>query len=345
MKKNPKFKLVALAVSALSLVAVMSSCSSFNDYATSTSDTHVCVFDGSERGGQKLKFQVAPGAESKKIDENDTVVNIPASNRFYMASKNDATRDPRAPLFYNGFAKGNVPVQVEGQVRFKFNLKLACDWYSKHGRRNANEEGDLAFNARGAEGDSSGWLTWLAENMGVTMQEVTSERLSSYEWPAMVYNYPANADDEGTVPADAEAAEATNIALGVDLGEKFTNRLIANLGGEFFCGIDDTSKDACPPMKFQVVAVHTADPALEQSRQKLETTKQDLTNQELEADLREKQQSNLLRAEDIKQKELIAKLKTAQIQADIDNAKCVPLARLGLDCDGKHPVVIAGNGG
>lgn len=342
---NTRVYIRRIAIMAAFLVGAFSIASCSKDYATSTSDSHVCVFDGSERGGQKLKFQVPPGAESKEIDNNDKVIKIPASNRFYMASTNDATRDPLAPRFYEGFAKGSVKVRIEGQLRFRFNLKLACEWYSQHGRRNADSNGDLKFNARGDDARRAGWLKFLAENFGVTMQEVTSETVGVYSWPALVYNYPANADEAGVLPPGAKAQAATNIALGVELGKNFTERLNANLGGEYFCGIETTDRDTCPPMRFQVITVHAADPALEQSRQAFEAKRQDLRNQELEGELLAQRQASVIASEKAEQAILAEQLNTADLKARIATAKCRAIAAVNpnLDCDGKAPAIVVGN--
>ena len=171
----------------LAAAAFTSACSS--QYASSTSDQHVCVFDGSERGGQKLKFQIPPGAESKEVDDNDHVVKLPASNRFWNVSSNRAVADPGTPNNYTGNAKEGVPVFVEGQIRFRFNLELACEWYSKHGRRNADENGDLGFNIRGDSAANAGWFRFGNENFVLTMQEVVSEEMSRFDAEALHYNW------------------------------------------------------------------------------------------------------------------------------------------------------------
>lgn len=91
--KNRTISVVAVFV-ALLLSAMLTSCS--DEYATPTSDSKLCVYDGSERGGQKLKFSLEPNEKSRKIDDNDQVVKIPASNRFYATTTNDDRRDPLA---------------------------------------------------------------------------------------------------------------------------------------------------------------------------------------------------------------------------------------------------------
>lgn len=328
-----KFLLIPL----LGALLVGSACSM--RYATSTSDTMVCVYDGSQRGGQKLKFQVPPGAKSKGIDSNDQVVKIPASNRFFMASTDDAVRDPLAPKSYEAFAKGSVAVQIQGQVRFRFNLEKACEWYSKHGRRNANGN-DLGFNARGDDARDAGWFRFLAENFGVTMAEVAKEVTGKYDWAALTFNYPANANDAGEVPAGQQPAEAIDLALGRELGVAFTNRLNANLGGDYFCGIDpdpNGATNACPPMRFQVIRVDPTDTALRDGRQKVEATKQALRDAELEGQLQQAQQAAIIASENAKAAILEAQAKNAETQARIDTAKCRQYAQYGLDCEGHRP--------
>lgn len=332
-----RVRTLAVVLAALVGFGLTTACG--QEYASSTSDTHVCVFDGSERGGQRLKDQVPPGAEAVKIDDNDQVVRIPASNRFFMASTNDNTRDPLAPSFYTGFAAGNVEVHVEGQVRFQFNLPKACEWFSEHGRRNSNE-GDLGFNARGADAANAGWFRFLAENFGVTMQEVTTEVVGAYDWAAMTFNYPINSDEAGTVPEGQTAGEATQLALGDQLGQAFTDRLNANLGGEYFCGTDVVEDDPCPPMRFQVVAVNPTNAELRTERERLENLQEQLRAAELEGDLQAQQLDATLGAEASHQALLEAQLHTAELQAQVDTANCRVLASFGLDCEGHHPTVV-----
>lgn len=325
---------------------LLTSC--MNQYATPTSDTLLCVF--ASHGSQRLKYQLPPGSDRKKIGQDDTVVEIPSSNRFYMAAKDDAIRDPLAPLFYPGNAQGGVPVQLEGQVRMRFNLPKACEWYSKHGRRNATD-GDLAFNARGADAVNSGWLRWLAENFGFTMGSVAKKVLNQYDWAAMYYDYPTNANNIGIVPSGQPAGEATSQKLGVSLGDEFTKELNASLGGEYFCGIDAPpgSTDSCPPMTFQVKAVTPAGPdgdKLISDRSAVETTRQALQSTQLQGQLQQEQAAAVQRAEDAKQKILAAQAGTTELQARIDTAKCRALAAVGLDCEGHFPnqIVVGGTG-
>lgn len=336
-------------IAALSLSFLLTACD--DRYATSTSDTLVCVFDGSEKGGEAFKFSVAPGEKSRKIDDNDHVVKIPTSNRFFMATSDDNLRDPLAPTGYEANASGGVAVVLAGQVRFRFDLGKACDWYSKHGRRNANND-DLGFNCRAPDCDptQAGWFHFLAENFGLTMQQVSKGVANRYDWAAMYYDYPVNADEAGVVPEGQQPGVPTSMALGEELGLAFTHQLNANLGGEYFCGvdpIDGAEDDDCPPMTFQVKGVApTGDvgQSLIASRSKVESTKQELESSRLEGQLQQEQAAQVSASEAAKQQILESQLRTAQLQAQIDTAKCAEYAQFGLDCEGKHAPIIVGGG-
>lgn len=329
------------------IVALMAVLLAACDHKVSAaSDEYMCVFDGSQSGGQKLKAQVPP-TQHTTVDDNDVQVRIPSSNRFFMATADDSLRDPLAPTGYQANAKGNVPIVVAGQVRFRFNLNKACEWYSKHGRRNADENGDLGFNLRGGDANNAGWFHFLAENFGLTMQSIARPVTSQYDWAAMYYDYPSNATDAGNVPKGDQPAEPTSLKLGRDLGKAFTTQLKANLGGDYFCGIDpdpDGANTDCPPMLFQVKGVAPDNQKLVQSRTKVEATRQELESTRLEGDLQRAQAQQVQADEAAKQQILAAQLKTAQIQAQIDNQKCLQLAAVGLDCEGKRPqpIVVGG---
>jgi hypothetical protein len=329
-----------LPFAALALVLLVTACSEM--YATSTADTHACVYDGSERGGQKLKFQIAPGQESKQIDDNDVVVTIPASNRFFMASNDDNIRDPLAPHDYETYAAASVKVQVQGQVRFRFNLSNACEWFAKHGRRNTPDGKTLGFNARGGDANNAGWFRFLAENFGTTMQQTADQVVNQFNARPMVEHYPDNADpDSGIVPKDQQAGEDIDSRLGVVLGKRFTELLTANLGGEYFCGIDSTdANDPCPDMTFQVTAVHTSDPAIEQSWQDVERTRNDLDIAQQKGALENQQAEALAASAAAHQAILDQQAAAARSQAEINDAQCLVRAEHGLDCDGHLPPVI-----
>lgn len=329
-------RLAGILAVAIGLIVITSACDTFNDYATSTSDTHICVFDGSKRGGEKLKFQIAPGARSKHVDNNDQVVKIPASNRFWSVTSDRNIADPGTPNYYTGNASGGVPVVVQGQIRFKFNLDLACEWYSKHGRRNAGSNGDLGFNVR--NDPNAGWFRFLNENFTPTMQEVVSETMSEYSWDYLHYNFPQNANNAGLVPAGEKPATPTRVALGAELGSRFTTLLRKNLGDDYFCGVSSTPQNPCAGIEFQVFYAGPGDNSqLVKDRAEVENTKQKIQSDALEGQLQQQNLEQQLAAENAKGRILELQQQNAAKQAQIDNAKCLALANAGLDCSGNRP--------
>lgn len=332
MKRTLNF--VALVAVLFALAALAAGCGS-KQTVTTSADEMACVY-GDQQHGQHLIDQIPPSSNPKQYGSNDQVVYLPASNRFFMASKDAGIRDPRAPKFYLGYASGSVPVQIQGQIRFRFNPKLACQWYAKHGRRNADENGDLGFNVRGGNQADTGWARWLAENFGVTMQQAVQEVLGSYQWPALVYNYPTNANDNGVVKG--KPGTLSRIALGEVLGKQFTKDLNENLGGDFFCGVDDQNN--CSDMEFQVSDVTTQDPSLMSARAEVEKLRAQQQNADSQLKIGQQQQRTAEQQQQILSAQVKADQLQAQdaiLQAEVKNANCIVLAREGLDCKGNRP--------
>jgi hypothetical protein len=327
-----------LAMLPLLAVAVVSMAACTHK-ATTSSDEMFCIYDTGIHKGNKFVKSVPPGGVTEDTPADSEVVKIPVSNRFYNATS-DASADPGAPKFYQGFTSGSIKVNVQGQNRFRFNTagNKPCEWYAKHGRRNLNGHGDLGFNIRGDA--NQGWFLFLAENFGKTQQQAVNEVLGRYYWPAVVYNYPVNAGETGLVPDGQEPGELTRVKLGRELGEQFTKDLNANLGGDYFCGIDpdpNNNENACPPIRFQVTDVVTDDPKLMEDRAAFENLRQQLLNGKLATEVQKQNGAAALEAEKNRQALLEAQRNNAKTQAEIDDAKCLARAERGLDCEGHHP--------
>ena len=327
-------KKVIAVLGLLALAVVAAGC---HTEASASADETVCVYDGDKNAAQRLKFQLFPGENPKSVDHNDQVVRIPTSFRFYAAFEDRSIADAGAPSNYVGYAKGNTPVNVQGSFKFRFLTENACEWYARHGRRNAGESGDLGFNARSSEAasDLSPWVRWLNENFGAVGRQTIKSSSTDFTWPELVYGNDVQA---------RERIDPVDIAYGKVIGKEFTRRLNNSLGGRFFCGTDSSLWDGdvdqdCPPIFFETGPIHTQVKALETEREKTEALRAELENAQVQAQIRAQKANSTIKDQNLQQRTLREEVETARLQAlkKQEIQRCLILAQRGLDCDGRHP--------
>lgn len=337
---------VAIAATVVLTGVLLTAC---NDHFAKT-DGYTCVFSGADANKNELIKQIPPGdPKFESPNENDYEVVIPASDRFYYASNNDAVRDTLAPNFYVGYTVGHLPVDVQGQVKFKFNLSKSCDWYTKSGKRNANGAGDLGFNARTPEEQkAAGWFHYLAENFGAGLTHDAKVVAQPYSWQQLNYNYPINADPTtGVLPDGAQPEIGAMDKFGIELGELFTKNLSASMGGQYFCGIQVTNPltgeaipaNECPPMIFYPDSITPENGQLITDQESVEGAKQAAIQSQAKADLLQQQKDATLSAEQLQQEIDAVKAQTiaGSVLLDPEVQKCLAYAKVGLDCDGHWP--------
>lgn len=257
MTRKGKTKLGAiLALVGVGAVALGACSGLTNKDVHSKPDHTVCIYD-KEDG--KLIEQLPPGANKKEVEGDAVVVEIPTSNRFYFVSPDSSVKDPGAPNYLTGRDASYKDMQMVVQIRFRFDVNKACKWFDQHGRRNADGNGSLGFNARGDA--NQGWARWLNENFAPAMQTVGEPLIFQYSWPHHEYNYPVNADDNGVIANGDEAGLLTREQMQLDFGANLSKNLTDSLGDSFFCGIDyDPAKpDVCPDIKVDIYSTKLVD--------------------------------------------------------------------------------------
>jgi hypothetical protein len=306
-------------------------------------DTLACVYDGSANGGHRFKRTVEPG-EQVSVGKTDEVVTLPTSTRFYNMTTTQR-RNALAPSRVLAFARGQTPVWIEGVLKFRFNTagNKACDWYSKHGRRNARN-GSLGFDVRGkALQQQSGWYRFLAESHGDTMKQVVHDGSSAWTWEQLAYG------SDPTIKR-APTAEAVSVAYGKQIGALFTKYLRLNLGDDYFCGVQPAltgtgETPGCPPMYFQVLSVYPRDSQLAEEHDQLQRLDAALQRQRQGAKLKAQNRASLIAATRAQKAVIEAQIVNTRLAAQNDAKvqKCLILAGVGLDCDGhRQQIIVAG---
>lgn len=301
-----------------------------------------CVY-GSAAKGHEFKKAIQPG-ESATIAKSDELVLLPNGDQIYTISAS-GNRTQGAPDRVLAFTKGQTAVWVEGVLKFRFNTNSdrACQWYSKYGLQSTSY-GDLGFAVRsGIVQQKTGWYRFLAEAHGDTLRQVVHDGSSAWTWQQLAY---------GADPAikAKTTAEPISVGYGKHIGAMFTKYLKLNLGSNFFCGVQAGITGAgttagCPPMYFQVLSVYPRDKTLADEHEALKQLDAQLTRQRQAAKLRAMNRATSISSARAQRKVIQEQIVNARLAAqnDVKLQKCLILAHVGLDCDGKKPqIIVAG---
>lgn len=350
MKLVTSMKLVA---GLITILFVASACSEYAE--VSSPQDILCVFGDGGKDGNDLKRVVLPGspAGDYKISINgEEGIVIPGTKRFWNESFEEGNRDVGAstniPMRFSG-----VAAQVPVEVGFVFNAKLACEWYENHGSRYE----PLNFGNE-TPGQESGWLNWLNQNMGRTLDSTAQSGFANgYPWQAPFYNYDSNANANGEFDPGVEpSGVATKKQIEDEWSIIFTEAFHDTIGGEYICGINyDTSDLAeCPPMQISIVGDIRVATSLTAGEDEVITAKQaSLTAVQLTEALGKTEAERVKQAKikaqsdaDIKAakveiaatvadttiSDLEAQVRIAELEARISSAECAALAAVGTDC-------------
>lgn len=330
-------------------------------------DSVACVYGAGGNDGLDLKDQYLPGSEP--FDARDRrVVEIPTSNRFYLITTNDATRDPGAPAYIaapDSPENGITELRWEVKNDFVFNAQPSCEWFNQHGLRNAVDY-NMGFNVRG---EVTPWMQWLAENFGTSMQRAVNEVSREFSWEQLVFDHPIGANALGVLPDDA-TEEDQRLARRVAeerLVEVFTAELNDRIGTAegvpFFCDIghNQATPEDCENIGVEIVDINPTDTSLVEGRQQIQAEQANLDNAEQLAEIAEqqvalddanreraetaaiadaeseaRQQAAQLRAElgitDAEVDILELEVLRAQNNASLQVAPCTAIGATGLDC-------------
>ena len=298
-----------------------------------------CVYRSAAHGHTFVR-SIAP-AQSATIGRTDELVLLPNGDQIYnITTTGNGTES--APDRVLAFTKGQIAVWVEGTLKFRFNTNQdkACRWYSKYGLQSTSY-GDLGFAVRsGIEQEQTGWYRFLAEAHGNTLQQVVHDGSSAWTWQQLAYGADPSVSAKPTT-------EPVSVGYGKHIGAMFTKYLKLNLGDSFFCGVQPGltgvgETAGCPPMYFQILSVYPRDKQLAQEHENLKVLDAQLTRERQAAKLRAMNRATAITSAKEQRKVIEVQIVNARLAAqnDVKIQRCLILARVGLDCDGKKPDII-----
>jgi hypothetical protein len=347
MRNQAKWSTLAAASLLAAAIALVATACGGAKKVTVAGDMIGCVYSSVDSGHQ-FKRSIQPG-ERVGVGKSDELVLLPTSDQLYnMTTSGNRTVD--APSQVLAFTRGQTAVWVEGVLKFRFNTAgdKACKFYSKYGN---GSYGDLGFTVREpvtAEERApqrAGWYRFLAEAHGDTMKQVVHDGSSAWTWQQLAYG-----SDPTLKAAPKATAEPVSVGYGKHIGAMFTKYLALNLGDRYFCGaqpgLSGTGESpGCPPMYFQILSVYPRDKSLADEHDTLKRLDAELARQRQAAKLKAMNRATAIASARAQRKVLEAQIVNTRLEAqnDLRIQKCLILAPMGLDCDGKKQQIIVGN--
>jgi hypothetical protein len=215
-----------------------------------------CTYGGGLLDTPGLKMTVAPGTRGG-FTVFDNMRTVPSDVRDYIIDADSNAADPGAtpialPVRARDVQVGDEVLESEGvtyvllelQAKFVFN-ENACVWDEKYGRGMS----DLNFDT--AQGQPSGWTSWLKNNMYKRIQEAARPVVKDFDWLQLATNQEVSYDGQ-------EPDEVFDV-LAREISATLTSELEASLGANFFCGPSysfdgdvDGEFETCPRIEISI---------------------------------------------------------------------------------------------
>lgn len=244
-------KLIRLTILIIGAV-ILTACSQ----VTTGVDTTSCVFN--VKTGELVEGPITSGREIR-LSQDETIVRIPRSVRFWNQNTNPALKDIAASDFSSSRDEDGRTTMVESEIKFIIHPANACDFYVTNlARFDGNFSGALQFNT---EGDpNTGWMQVLARNVDTSMQDAYEVVLRDQDGLLGALDLPTNANPDGTIPEGEEPLPTLKALLespDSELGDLIVGFTANKLGGNYICGptTDITDPNDCDPVTVAVDSI------------------------------------------------------------------------------------------
>lgn len=239
--------------------ATLGACTN-NEQLAFPPDSVGCVFNtrsGELIGGPRLQ------GDGIDVEDNQEVVFLPLSDRFWSINTDTTKRDVAASDRASGFDAERRETFGEMEVKFIIHPANACQFYVEHLRRYE----PLDYNV---EGDATtGWMRVLARNVDTAMVDAWQETIIDHDGLVAALGLPMNAEPDGTLPEGEEPAPLLHFFLrdNAEFRQSITDNIVGKLNGKYLCGptTDVTDPNDCDPVLVSSMEPITMSPAYDET--------------------------------------------------------------------------------